>query len=416
PPGAPRETFLNGVGQWLAAARPEVPKVEPPKPGKVGSVAEPKVEPKVVAQGKASDGGPEKPVSAVEDRPPETRRAPGGEVAQAVGSPPGAPRETFLNGVGQWLAAARPEVPKVEPPKPGKVGSVADPKVEPKVVAQGKASDGGPEKPVSAVEDRPPETRRAPGGEVAQAVGSPAGAPRETFLNGVGQWLASVRLESQKVDAVEGKKVGAGRPVAAEKPSTPTGTKFSGDAAVAAGYFATNVDRVAFHVIEAGPGETHKMELEAGTVGRKHGEGDEWAWLQLDSGLMGLVKKRQLRPAVGGEVVAFLSAESKNGKKSGKSGTEVRYVEVELPASPEAMPENDQALENPLFASGISPAPVATPEVSPPAPEMAASPAVSPPAPTAVAPVPAVLKSLPLQGALGPAGVITVPSPVPILP
>jgi hypothetical protein len=290
--------------------------------------------------------------------------------------------------------------------------------VEPKVVAQGKPSDGGTEKPVSVVEDRPPEPRRAPGGEAAAAVESPSGAPRETFLNGVGQWLAAVRPAGPKVEPVEGKKVGAGRPVAPEMPSTPTGTKSSGDAAVAAGYFATSADRVAFHVIEAGPGETHKMELEAGTVGRKHGEGDEWAWLQLDSGLMGLVKKRQLRPAAGGEVVAFLSAESKNGKKTGKSGTEVRYVEVELPASPEAMPENDQALENPLFASGASPAPVASPEISPPAPAMAAPPAVSPaaPVPEAVAPVPTVLKSLPLQGALGPAGVITVPSPVPILP
>jgi hypothetical protein len=213
-------------------------------------------------------------------------------------------------------------------------------------------------------------------------------------LNGLGQWLAPTRREAFKLAWVAPKySENGGSSVTSEtpKPEKVAPTEQPGTQE----YFTIKTVRAPFHVIEAGESQTQLLELETGTVGRKHGEGDEWAWLQLESGLMGLMKKRYIRPALDSEVVAFLAAEAKSRGASPSQRREVRYVEVDLPAEP--IPE--------VSASQTTPSPPLSAE--------------EPIASTATQPIPASpppkLPSFP-PDASGAAGVIAVPSPVPILP
>ncbi len=68
-----------------------------------------------------------------------------------------------------------------------------------------------------------------------------------------------------------------------------------------------------FHVFDVDPSETILIELDGGEVGRVHDQGKEWAWLQLDSGLMGVIRNKHVRPATRKEVMQFLAVESGSG-------------------------------------------------------------------------------------------------------
>jgi hypothetical protein len=135
--------------------------------------------------------------------------------------------------------------------------------------------------------------------------------------------------------------------------------------------------------------------------------------MQLDSGLMGLMKKRFVRPAVPGEVVAFLAAEAKSSGTALAQAqpSPVRFVQVDLPEE-----SADQAMEQGL--DGEDPAQVIPGADSPSAvmPESAQPEALEriperPPISSIVPPH----SHHPLAGGVA-AGVIAVPSPVPILP
>lgn len=65
-----------------------------------------------------------------------------------------------------------------------------------------------------------------------------------------------------------------------------------------------------FHVFDIDPSETFLIELDGGEVGRVQEQGKEWAWLQLDSGLMGVMRNKHLRPASRDEVMEFLALET----------------------------------------------------------------------------------------------------------
>jgi hypothetical protein len=161
-----------------------------------------------------------------------------------------------------------------------------------------------------------------------------------------------------------------------------------------------------FHVIDTGAGaaETEVIELDSGTVGRRHGEGEEWAWLQLDSGLMGLMKKRALRPASQNEVTAYLAAESKSSARLAGAKEPQRS----------ATPQDDHPRESPR-AETLTIAAVESAARSFDAPSDAAVPKEQAPRVESPVVAPPVSKTIPLDGGAA-SGVIAVPSPVPILP
>jgi hypothetical protein len=69
-----------------------------------------------------------------------------------------------------------------------------------------------------------------------------------------------------------------------------------------------------FHAFGETPDETIPIELAGDEVGRVRGRGQEWAWVQLDSGLMGVIRSRFLREAAPGEIERFLALEGDTGR------------------------------------------------------------------------------------------------------
>ncbi|RFC48723.1 MAG: hypothetical protein DVB23_000416 [Verrucomicrobia bacterium] len=388
-------TKANVQPKAKAEVAPVTAPVQAPKPAP-SAPAPAAVPAPVVAS--STEVSPAEDVVAVMEEIPSPK--PGGETKRRLLG--------FLSGKGleaALMASTGPELSESEPPGPAK-------------------SDRPPEKRKPAAAEtslvEAPTVEPPPSEKMPEAKGP--GPEREAFLNGIGQWLSTVRAEALKAAPAEARPPEVASLSAKSKPEAkpeakperkaeakPPVDKAAPPAPESAGYFVIKTSKAPFHVVDTGPGETHSMELESGTVGRKHGEGEEWAWMQLDSGLMGLVKKRHLRPAAVGEVVTFLAAESKSGSKSGNGGREVRYLEVELPELPSEMPKRGDAMENPLFASepAMTTAPEgeasAKEEPTPGIPASGAAPRTSGP------------QSIPLQGS-GPAGALAVPSPVPILP
>jgi hypothetical protein len=235
----------------------------------------------------------------------------------------------------------------------------------------------------------------------------PLPSGREDSRNGIGQWLASTKKEPFKPAVVAPRFTDSGAPKADANQTAPAPA-----ASTDLDYVAIKA-RAPFHVIDTGDGSTQLLELDSGTVGRKHGEGDEWTWMQLDSGLMGLMKKRFVRPAFPGEVVAFLAAEAKSSGTALAQAkpSPVRFVQVDLPQESE-----DQAMAQGLGggdrSGGVpernSPSAVMPESAQPEALDRLAEP---PPISSVVPPRP----QQPLAGGVA-AGVIAVPSPVPILP
>ncbi len=75
-------------------------------------------------------------------------------------------------------------------------------------------------------------------------------------------------------------------------------------------YRAIDRNRAVLHVIDPGSDATIPLEVDGGEVGRIHGSGDEWSWVQLESGLMGVMRNAHLRDAKKDEVLSFLAAEA----------------------------------------------------------------------------------------------------------
>jgi hypothetical protein len=348
----------------------------------------------------ASPGAPRAAVGPAEERarsrPGDTPATPGVETVAVMEElppeqPGGAPRRRllgFLSAKGLEAALAEATV------------SDGSAKEEAPPAPESDSADGETPVAPSRLLDRwvqrktPAKAEGSDDGEVGEEAELLAEAkPRRSFqsenagefMNGLGTWLASAKALSPL-------------------PKSPEGGQFSGGHA---DYFTIAEPKAPFHVIDDQAGETHLVELEAGTVGRNHGEGEDWAWMQLDSGLMGLMKKRYLRPAGEEEVSTFLAAESVGKGASSLASGEVkplRYLEVDLPDLPSEAVDPGTPLGGGLFPAMTGTGP--TPEPSVPKEGTAdpeASPAMKPPAPE---PVPA-----PAPGDTG-----TVPAAVPPLP
>ncbi len=128
---------------------------------------------------------------------------------------------------------------------------------------------------------------------------------------------------SQEEQAVEG-GAAASADTDSEK-EAPTGP-------VNPDFFTIATNGAPFHVIDNGPNDTFMMELEQGAVGRTHGAGEDWTWLEMHDGLMGLMRKKHLRPSRESEVLTFLAMESSTGQSAGREPIE--FVEIELPDLP----------------------------------------------------------------------------------
>ncbi len=159
--------------------------------------------------------------------------------------------------------------------------------------------------------------------------------------------LDTLAEETTADDAVEGPE----KPKKREKPTGP----------VDPNYFAVADSHVPFHVIDTGPEDTFVIELNAGTVGRTHGSGDNWTWLEMHDGLMGLMRKKHLRPAHQSEVMTYLAMESgASGPQS--SPQPVQFVEIDLPELPSDSPEPEMALGEGLLPPIAEDPPAAMPE------------------------------------------------------
>ena len=71
--------------------------------------------------------------------------------------------------------------------------------------------------------------------------------------------------------------------------------------------------RAPFHVFDVDPSETILIEIDSDSIGRVQSKGKEWAWLQLDSGLMGVMRNKYLRDSSRTEIMRYLAVESGSG-------------------------------------------------------------------------------------------------------
>tara|TARA_R110002096_G_scaffold122929_3_gene266097 strand:- start:9485 stop:11044 length:1560 start_codon:yes stop_codon:yes gene_type:complete len=120
------------------------------------------------------------------------------------------------------------------------------------------------------------------------------------------------------------------------------------DGPVDPNYFTIDVSSAPFHVIDSGPEDTFVVELGQGAVGRTHGSGENWTWLEMHDGLMGLMRKKHLRPARQSEVMNFLAMESGSGVGSREP---VQFVEIDLPELPEEVSDAGMFLGEGLLPS-----------------------------------------------------------------
>ncbi len=96
-------------------------------------------------------------------------------------------------------------------------------------------------------------------------------------------------------------------------------------------YRAITPNRVTLHLLDTGSeNSTIPYEVDGGKVGRVHGSGDEWSWLELESGLMGVMRNKYLRDARQDEVLGFLADEIKASRPS----VDVQVADVDPAHSP----------------------------------------------------------------------------------
>ncbi|MEM1295466.1 MAG: hypothetical protein AAGH89_08870 [Verrucomicrobiota bacterium] len=138
------------------------------------------------------------------------------------------------------------------------------------------------------------------------------------------KWRKWLSFEDRAVSEPESEEEILEENTADERPE-PTGP-------IDPNFFAIDASSAPFHVIDSGPEDTFIVELDQGAVGRTHGSGENWTWLEMHDGLMGLMRKKHLRPARQSEVMNFLAMES----GSGLGGREpIQFVEIDLPDLPE---------------------------------------------------------------------------------
>ena len=113
---------------------------------------------------------------------------------------------------------------------------------------------------------------------------------------------------------------------------------------------------VPFHVFDVDPAETILVELSGDEVARVMKQNKDWAWIQLDSGLMGLVRNHHVQAAGEFEILKYLAQEygkkRQEGTVSSDSGAQVHvnlingsYQVTEAKPARGAMPDEEGAGE-----------------------------------------------------------------------
>jgi hypothetical protein len=87
--------------------------------------------------------------------------------------------------------------------------------------------------------------------------------------------------------------------------------------------------RSPFHVFDEGPEKSLLIELDGERVGRVKEQGREWSWLQLDSGLMGVMRNKYLRGATPAEVEQFLASEALSGAGRHLEGFSIGVIDLD---------------------------------------------------------------------------------------
>lgn len=146
--------------------------------------------------------------------------------------------------------------------------------------------------------------------QVAQSVSAP---PKEEpkRSGGGAPWASSRKLVESSFRLARPPQQGAVQPTSAKKSGVPGKTTPASSEPIATGEggYVAVVFRGPFQVFDERPGQTILIELEGDQVGRVREQGKEWAWLQLDSGLMGVMRNKYLRSATPQEVRQFLDME-----------------------------------------------------------------------------------------------------------
>ncbi len=132
-------------------------------------------------------------------------------------------------------------------------------------------------------------------------------------------------------------------------------------------YFVIRSQSAVFHSANfASKWDTAPVPLRPGVVGRNHGEGAKWAWVELDDGRVGLMRKEDLSLARGDQVEAFLDAESASIRATQQRNS----IDVELVNEPGPSPLESHADSMSQFLPStpptrvpvLAPAPAKTPE------------------------------------------------------
>lgn len=74
-----------------------------------------------------------------------------------------------------------------------------------------------------------------------------------------------------------------------------------------------------FYVFDVDPAETILVELSGDEVARVRKQGKDWAWIQLDSGLMGLVRNHHVKAAGEYEILKYLALEYGKMRQDGSA-------------------------------------------------------------------------------------------------
>ncbi|MBU6303591.1 MAG: hypothetical protein KGS60_18745 [Verrucomicrobia bacterium] len=93
--------------------------------------------------------------------------------------------------------------------------------------------------------------------------------------------------------------------------------------------YVTVLGRAPFHAFDDSPERTILLEVKEDQVARVKSQGKEWTWIQLDNGLMGVVRNRHVRGAVAGEIEGFLALERTSGGRSEGSELAIGIVDLD---------------------------------------------------------------------------------------
>jgi hypothetical protein len=93
--------------------------------------------------------------------------------------------------------------------------------------------------------------------------------------------------------------------------------------------YVTVVGRAPFHAFDDPPERTILLEVKEDQVARVKSQGKEWTWIQLDNGLMGVVRNRHVRGAIAGEIEGFLALEKTSGGRSEGSELAIGIVDLD---------------------------------------------------------------------------------------